>query len=71
MAAVKAGKKEFGIHDEIEGFRRVWKENQAMREMTAKALDRNYANDPKNFPAEKLEAYRLPPRPTLKPAPMP
>jgi eukaryotic-like serine/threonine-protein kinase len=69
LAAIKAGKKEPGIFDEVEGYRQVWKQNPPMREMTAKALDRNFANDEKNFPADKLETYRHPPRPTLKPAP--
>lgn len=56
---------------EFEGYKLVWKQNQPMREMVAKALNRNYANDPKNFPADKLEPYRYPPRPTLKAAAAP
>lgn len=70
MAAMKTGKKELGIHDELEGYRQIWKPKEQMREMAAKALNRNYANDPKNFP-DKLEPYRYPPRPTLKAPPMP
>jgi hypothetical protein len=48
----------------------LWKTYPPMREMVAKALNHNYANDPANFP-EKLDAFRFPPRPTLRPAPMP
>jgi serine/threonine-protein kinase len=68
---VKPTKKDVPPFDEFEGYKQVWKLNLLMREMVAKAINRNYANDPKNFPADKLEAYRYPPRPTLKPAPMP
>jgi hypothetical protein len=41
-----------------------------MRELAAKALNYNYANNPKTFPADQLDIYRFPPRPTLKAAPM-
>jgi hypothetical protein len=66
----KAGKKDAPF-DEFQGYKHVWKLNQSMREMVAKAINRNHANDPTNFPADKLEVYRHPPRPTLKTAPMP
>jgi serine/threonine-protein kinase len=69
LDAAKTGKKDPGILGEIEGYRQVWKQNPPLRELTAKALDRNLANDRENFPADKLDAYRQPPRPTLKPAP--
>ena len=71
LAGAKTGKKEPGIQDEAEGYRQVWKQNPPLRELTAKALDRNFANDRENFPADKLESYRHAPRPTLKPAPIP
>lgn len=59
------------VKDEFEAYRLLWKENHAsIREMVAQALNRNQANDPKGFP-EKLEAYRFPPRPTLKGPPAP
>jgi hypothetical protein len=70
MAALKATKKEPMV-DELEVYRLVWKQNFPMRELVAQALDRNFANDPKNFPADKLEPYRHPPRPALKAAPPP
>jgi serine/threonine protein kinase len=58
------------LRDEIEVYRLLWKDNYgSIREMAAKALNHNYANDPTHFPAEKLDAYRLPPRPTLKASP--
>jgi serine/threonine-protein kinase len=51
----------------------LWKENPSMREMVAKALNHNFANDPGAFaekqPAKKLNVYRFPPRPTLKAPP--
>jgi serine/threonine protein kinase len=60
---------------EIEAHKLLWKENPSMREMVAKALNHNYANDPnqfgKNQPAEKLNVYRVPPLPTLKAPPAP
>jgi serine/threonine-protein kinase len=56
--------------DENEAHRLLWKENPSMREMVAKALNHNFANDPGEFapnqPAEKLNVYRVPPRPMLK-----
>jgi serine/threonine-protein kinase len=57
------------LDDTREACRRVWKLNTQVREMVAKALDYNYVNDAKGFPADKLDPYRLPPRPTLKAAP--
>ena len=59
-------KKDFSaIKDEIEAYRLAWRENYALREMIAKALDRNQVNAPDQF-TEKLNPYRDPPRPTLK-----
>lgn len=60
------GEKFIALKDEIEVYRFLWKENHAsIREVAAKALNHNHANDPKGFP-EKLDGYRFPPRPTLK-----
>jgi serine/threonine-protein kinase len=53
---------------EQEAYRLVWRENGPIREVVAKALNHNYANDPKGFPPE-LERYRDPPRPKLSPMP--
>jgi serine/threonine-protein kinase len=64
-------KKDLPLLDELQAYKHFWKLNQPMREMVAKALNRNYANDPKNFPSDKLDAYRFPPRPTLKAALLP
>jgi eukaryotic-like serine/threonine-protein kinase len=54
------------------GKRDFWRENGALREMIAKAIDRNFANALDQFadnqPAAKLNVYRFPPRPTLKAA---
>jgi serine/threonine-protein kinase len=54
-----------------EAYRILWKEESAfaLREQVAKALEHNFVNDPVNFPADKLDVYRFPPRPALKPAP--
>lgn len=62
--------------DELEAYKIVWKSNDVqVREMAAKALNHNYANKPEAFmekgPAERLNAYRQPPRPLLKPPPTP
>lgn len=60
------------IKDDVEAYRLLWKDDWKIREMVAKALRHNYANAPKQFPMEKLGAYRFPPQPTLKaPPPMP
>ncbi|MBM3993157.1 MAG: serine/threonine protein kinase [Planctomycetes bacterium] len=64
------------LEDEREAYKRVWKLNAPIREMVARALDHNFINNPSAFaekqPAEKLNAYRTPPRPTIKgPPPMP
>ena len=60
--------------DDFEAYKHVWKLNTSVRKMVAKALNHNYANDPASFaekqPAEKLNAYRIPPRPTVKAAPV-
>ncbi len=63
-------KKDVPLFGEVEGYKHVWKQYPPMREMVARALNRNFANDPDNFPRQ-LDAYRNPPRPTLKAAPMP
>lgn len=42
-----------------------WKSSPALREMIARALQRNFANAPALFPPQ-LEAYRHPPRPLVK-----
>jgi eukaryotic-like serine/threonine-protein kinase len=77
---IKGLKKDPVLAGEIEMYKHVWKprdlaghpdpKSMPMREMAAKALNHNYANDPGFFaekqPAEKLNAYRFPPRPTLK-----
>ncbi|HZZ82624.1 MAG TPA: serine/threonine-protein kinase [Gemmataceae bacterium] len=68
--AFKGSKKDLPLLDELQGYKHFWKVNQEVREMVARSLNRNFANDPQNFPAE-LEAYRYPPRPTLKAGPMP
>src|SRR5207247_1911673 len=54
----------------VEAYKVLWKDDSAipLREIVAKALEHNYVNDPANFPTDKLDAYRFPPRPTLKPA---
>jgi serine/threonine-protein kinase len=52
----------------IEAYEVLWKDNPPLREMVAKALNFNYANDVKNFPPG-LDAYRLPPRPKLNAPP--
>lgn len=62
----------FPAKDYIEAYRLLWKDDWKVREMVAKALQHNYANAPKQFPAAKLDAYRFPPQPTLKASsPMP
>lgn len=62
-------KKANSIRNENEAYRLLWKDNYgSIREMAARALSHNHANDPTQFPA-KLEAYRFPPRPTLKALP--
>ena len=75
-AVPKFTKKEMQARkDGMEAYRLLWKENPSMREMVAKALNHNYANDPDQFskhhPAEKLNVYRVPPLPTLKAPPAP
>jgi serine/threonine protein kinase len=65
----KSKKDQGSFKDELDGFRYLWKD-PPMRELVAKALNHNYANDPKNFPVE-LDVYRFPPKPTLKAAPQP
>jgi hypothetical protein len=45
----------------------LWKETWKVREMVALALNYNFANSPQTFPVDKLNAYRFPPRPTLRP----
>jgi eukaryotic-like serine/threonine-protein kinase len=54
--------------EEIEAYLLLWKNNYQVRELVARALTRNYQNDPRDFPA-KLERYRQPPPPTLKTPP--
>ena len=57
-----------GLKDEVEAYRILWKESSShdLREVVARALNYNYVNDPKQFPTEKMDVYRFPPRPTLK-----
>ena len=52
-------------------YRLLWKDNPKVREIVAKALNQNWANSKDEFPASKLDVYRFPPRPVLKPAPPP
>ena len=56
---------------ENEAYKLLWKDDWKLREMVSRALNHNYANNPGAFPAQKLDAYRFPPRPTLKAAPPP
>ena len=64
-----------GMKDDILAYHLLWRENIAIRELVAKALNHNFANAPEQFaekqPAEKLNVYRFPPRPMLKAPPMP
>lgn len=72
IASIKASKKDTALKEEIEAFRHVWKENPEIRELVARALNHNFANDPESFPVKELDAYRFPPKPTLKtPLPTP
>ena len=66
----KGPKKGAAPKDEVDAFRYVWKENPAIRELSAKALNHNYANKPAEFPKE-LDVYRFPPKPSPKVAPTP
>ncbi len=68
---LKAKKQDDKYAEDLQGHQRMWREDFAVRELVARALNQNYANSPKEFP-EKLEPYRYPPRATLKapPAPM-
>ncbi len=62
------GKEWLAHKDEVEIYHLLWKNSPpaaSLREMVARALDANYANDPKGFPP-RLEAYRHPPRPVVK-----
>jgi serine/threonine-protein kinase len=63
-------KEMLGLRDEVEAYRILWKESSShdLREMVARALNTNYVNDPKQFPSEKMDVYRFPPRPVLKAA---
>ncbi|MBI2808336.1 MAG: serine/threonine protein kinase [Planctomycetes bacterium] len=64
--ALRPTKKEMAARkDEIEAYRLLWKDNPSMREMVAKALNHNHANDPARFPA-RLDRYRFPPRANVK-----
>jgi serine/threonine-protein kinase len=59
------------LSDEVEAYKYVWKDNPPMRELVAKALNRNFINDEKNFPSKELDVYRFPPKAFLKPVPPP
>jgi hypothetical protein len=65
---LKAKKQDDKYAEDLQGHQRMWKEDFAVRELVARALNHNFANSPKEFP-EKLEPYRYPPRATLKAAP--
>ncbi len=64
-------KKDVLPKDDVEAYRLLWREQSTfgLREMVAKALDHNFVNKPDEFPAEKLGAYRMPPRAQLKAQP--
>src|SRR4051794_34547179 len=49
------------LKDDVEAYKLLWKDDWQVREMVAKALHHNYANAPKQFPADKLDVYRFPP----------
>jgi serine/threonine-protein kinase len=53
------------LTEELAGHTTMWKVDYTVRELVAKALNRNWANDPKDFP-EKLQPYRFPPKATLR-----
>jgi hypothetical protein len=55
------------LKSKIEAYKYLWKDHPpVLRELAAQALNRNFVNNPAEFPAEKLDLYRFPPRPTLK-----
>lgn len=54
-----------GQKDQVEAYQLLWKDSPQVRELVARALTCNRANDPKQFPT-RLERYLHPPRPTLK-----
>jgi serine/threonine-protein kinase len=65
------GKTDEPTRDEIEAYKLLWKQDPpaaALREMIARALNHNHENSPRQYP-QKLEAWRTPPRPTLRNAP--
>jgi serine/threonine-protein kinase len=70
--ATPAAKKEWNAHaGEVEAYNFLWKNASlapTVREMVAEALHRNFANDPKGFPA-KLDPWLRPPPPLIKPPP--
>ena len=59
------------LKDDAKIYDLLWKTNPpaaSLREMAARALQRNYDNDSKKFPSQ-LDAYRFPPRPLPKATP--
>ena len=61
------------LKDDAKIYDLLWKTNPpaaSLREMAARALQRNYDNDSKKFPSQ-LDAYRFPPRPLPKATPGP
>ena len=69
----KKFKKDKTQEEKILAYKIVWKESAPLRELAAQALNRNFINDPLAFSDEgefrRLNVYRTPPRPTIKPAP--
>jgi eukaryotic-like serine/threonine-protein kinase len=61
--------------DEVDAYKNVWKYNPQVREMAARALNHNFANQPEAFGEkgayERLNVYREPPSPQLKAPPPP
>jgi serine/threonine protein kinase len=60
-------KQQLAYKEEIEAYTLLWKNNPALREMVARAVQANFVNAPKTFPA-KLEPLRHPPKATAKAA---
>ncbi len=55
------------LQERLQAYQFLWQDNVRVRELVAWALTHNKQNDPANFP-DKLERYRHPPTPNLRPA---
>ncbi len=65
LTAEQRKQQQLAFKEEIEAYTLLWKNNPALREMVARAVQANFVNAPKTFPA-KLEPLRHPPKATAK-----